>query len=119
MSEFAKLQRIVKGTHSTFTETPDRTKQLICVALGLSGEAGEVTDLLKKWYEQGHALDEDKMLLELADVSYYVMLGLMALSKTPEDMVNALEKKLSRRYPNGFSSVSSINRDETTHGSDE
>jgi NTP pyrophosphatase (non-canonical NTP hydrolase) len=113
VNEFERLETIVRGTHSTYNEyPPDQTKQLICAALGLSGEAGEATDQIKKWFEQGRVLDTNKLLMELADVAYYVTLALLAIKKTPEDMVDALQEKLSKRYPNGFSTEASQNRSE-------
>ena len=40
-------------------------------ALGLCGEAGEVADLIKKMFMQGHALDKDEVIEELGDVAWY------------------------------------------------
>lgn len=41
---------------------------LACDGLGLTGEAGEVAELLKKHVGHGHALDRDKLAKELGDV---------------------------------------------------
>lgn len=41
-------------------------------ALGISGEAGEVTDYIKKVVFHGHELDKRKMALELGDVLWYL-----------------------------------------------
>ena len=46
--------------------------RLATAALGLTGEAGEVADLVKKHLEQGHALDVVRVAAELGDVLWYV-----------------------------------------------
>jgi NTP pyrophosphatase (non-canonical NTP hydrolase) len=106
------MHRIVQATHSTFSvpELMSKDCQMLCAAMGVAGEAGEVCDMIKKWFEQGREVDKDKLLLELADVSYYVQLMLIALDKTEQEMVDALANKLSKRYPNGFSTEASKNR---------
>lgn len=108
------MARIVRATHSTFSEREMMNKecQLLCAAMGLTGEAGEACDIVKKWFEQGREIDEAKLLLELADVSYYVQLMLFALNKTEQEMVDALANKLAARYPDGFSTKASKNRKE-------
>ena len=40
----------------------------VMAALGLTGEAGEFADLVKKWYAQGHPLDRARMIEELGDL---------------------------------------------------
>lgn len=106
------IARIVQATHSTFSEPEMMNKdtQLLCAAMGLAGESGEVVDIIKKWFEQGREIDESKLLLELADVSYYVNLMLFALGKNEQQMADALAEKLKKRYPNGFSKEASKNR---------
>jgi len=46
--------------------------QLSNAALGLSGEAGEVADMLKKHLFHSHPLDRDAMVKELGDCLWYV-----------------------------------------------
>jgi NTP pyrophosphatase (non-canonical NTP hydrolase) len=127
MSNLAeRLEALVARTHSAFSpenkDTPDEvTRQfvLICSALGLSGEAGEYTDLVKKTFEQGRNFDRDKAIKELGDVLYYAQLAAIGLGISLDDAVAACEQKLSRRYPQGFSSDASENRvDEIPYGSD-
>jgi NTP pyrophosphatase (non-canonical NTP hydrolase) len=79
-------------------------------AMGLAGEAGEVTDLLKKWVFHGHALDRMELKKELGDVLHYLS-GLCTLHHfTLEEVATANIEKLMKRFPNGFSTEASIKR---------
>lgn len=71
-------------------------------ALGLTGEAGEVADEVKKCMYQGHPWQPSKIIEELGDVLWYVM--------------QANIDKLERRYPDGFSPAASVNREERENG---
>ena len=84
--------------------------ELATVGLGLTGEAGEVADLVKKHVGHGHSLDRDKIVKELGDVLWYVsrMADLCSVSLSQVMLENA--RKLRVRYPNGFTSQDSINR---------
>ncbi len=47
--------------------------RLVALSLGLAGEAGEVTELIKKYIRDG-SLDKEHLTLELGDVLAYVVL---------------------------------------------
>lgn len=79
-------------------------------ALGLTGEAGEVADLIKKVIGHGHALDVEKLKLELGDVLWYIAALANDLGITLQDIAEANIEKLKKRYPNGFQRADSINR---------
>jgi hypothetical protein len=114
-----RLLDIVEATHSTLANGPlaaDRTKMLICAALGLAGESGEAVDLCKKWYEQGRPLDKDKLVKEVADVLYYCQLMLMSQDVSMDECVGVLEAKLRTRYPNGFSREAALARADGING---
>lgn len=81
-------------------------------ALGISGEAGEVVDLVKKFAFQGHKLHAGKIVEELGDLLWYIALMTDALGETLECVMNRNIQKLKARYPEGFSEERSINRDE-------
>lgn len=81
-------------------------------SMGLSGESGEVTDLVKKWNFQGHALYVDDVAVELGDILYYVAVMAHTLNYTLEQIASININKLKKRYPQGFSKERSIKRDE-------
>jgi NTP pyrophosphatase (non-canonical NTP hydrolase) len=59
-----------------------REERLDMLALGLSGESGEVADVVKKMRYHSHPLDVDKLLKECGDVMWYVA-GLVETCSLP------------------------------------
>lgn len=94
---------------------------ILNASLGLSGEVGEVNDIIKKYMYHGHKLDDDtkeKIILELGDVCWYVALMAWAINKTKfEDVLNKNIAKLEKRYHGEFSTEKSINRKEDSDNS--
>lgn len=78
--------------------------------MGLCGEAGEVSDLIKKMIFHGHSVDIEKIKKELGDVCWYIAMICYAIDLDLEDVMQANIDKLKKRYPNGFSEQNSINR---------
>lgn len=95
-----------------FTRNNSLTKeqQLANGIIGLSGEAGEVADIIKKHLFQGHPLDRDKLIKELGDVCWYFELLCDMLDVTRSEVEQLNQQKLLQRYPNGFSAQHSISR---------
>ena len=60
--------------------------KLVNGVLGLCGETGECSDLLKKHLYQGHTLDTPHMAKELGDVLWYVAEVATGLGMTLEEM---------------------------------
>ena len=89
----------------------DASEMLLNGCMGLCGEAGEVIDVLKKHRAQGHSLDAEKMIDELGDVMWYVAETATALGVKLKDIAQFNIAKLARRYPEGFNSDRSINRE--------
>ncbi|MGD6829035.1 nucleoside triphosphate pyrophosphohydrolase family protein [Bacillus pumilus] len=89
------------------------TTSLTNYALGLSGESGEVVDIIKKHVFHGHSLDKDKIVKELGDVMHYVA-GIATLLEIelPEVLEGNIDK-LKKRFPEGFSEAASIVRVDT------
>ena len=86
--------------------------ELLNGALGLTGEAGEVADQIKKTIFHGHDLDRDGLIKELGDVCWYLALLCHAIDVPLEEVMIRNIEKLKKRYPEGFSESASINRKE-------
>ena len=82
-----------------------KISHLLTAALGLTGEAGEFADHVKKVVFHGKDLDDkrrQKMILELGDVMWYVMQACKGLDTTLEHVVQCNVTKLSERHDGGF-----------------
>lgn len=87
------------------------TPSLLNAVLGLAGEAGEVADLYKKFLIHGHELNKEKLILELGDIRWYLELACECLGTTVEEIELKNVEKLRKRYPEGFSTRASLNRE--------
>ena len=85
---------------------------LINGVMGLCGEAGEAIDIVKKHLHQGHALDREKLIKELGDIAWYLAETAAALDISLEEVLARNIEKLRSRYPEGFSTERSVNREE-------
>ena len=79
-------------------------------ALGLVGESGEVADLVKKNWMQGHPLDLEHVAKELGDICWYVAETATAIGYNLETIMQMNIDKLRQRYPEGFDSDKSQHR---------
>lgn len=107
---FTEYQAAAERTANSQTVSTDE-QRFANFGMGLSGEAGEVTDLLKKVVFHGHTLDAAELETELGDVLWYVA----ALANTAGlSLAGIAEKnvaKLRTRYPEGFDVIRSIKRE--------
>lgn len=87
---------------STMNPKLNRNDVLINSAMGLCGEAGEVIDIVKKWFAHGHELNRQKLIEELGDVAWYIAEAAYALDTDLESILAANIEKLKKRYPEGF-----------------
>lgn len=78
-------------------------------ALGLTGEAGEVADCIKKMVFHDHGLNVEELEKELGDVCWYLAAIASKLGIDLETIMNKNIEKLKKRYPNGFSPADSLN----------
>lgn len=85
-------------------------RELIILALGVAGEAGEVADMVKKYVGHGHQLSHSKLVKELGDVLWYVTALAARVNTTLEAVAVANTEKLRARYPEGWDVERSKNR---------
>jgi len=91
----------------------ENTEQvLLYTALGLTGESGEVAEMIKKTFFHHHPLDREALAKELGDVLWYLAVMADALGKSLDDIARQNIDKLRQRYPEGFSAARSLNRAE-------
>ena len=89
---------------------------LITAAFGLTAEAGEFTEVVKKIILQGKPYNEDNifhMKRELGDICWYLAQACMALDTSFDEIMEMNVDKLKARYPGGeFDVHKSENRKE-------
>jgi len=79
--------------------------------LGLTGEAGEVVDLIKKWIFHEKPLDKEHLQKELGDCCWYLAMMCYSFGFDLDEIMQMNIDKLKARYPQGFSTERSNNRE--------
>ena len=77
---------------------------LLTAALGLTAEAGEFTEVVKKIILQGKPYNEENVFhlkCELGDICWYIAQACMALDTTFDEIIEMNVEKLQSRYPGG------------------
>ena len=100
-SDFASL--LARLTELEVTVDAD-VPRLMTAAFGISAEAGEFTEVIKKIFLQGKSYNEDNVFhlkRELGDICWYIAQACMALDTTFEEVLQMNYEKLSARYPEG------------------
>lgn len=77
---------------------------------GLSGEVGELTDMVKKWIFHEKELDEDHAKKELGDVMWYIAMICESFGWSLDEIMQMNIDKLKKRYPDGFDTERANNR---------
>lgn len=90
----------------------NRKSSIIDSLLGLSGEVGEVVDILKKNIFHKKELDKEHLISEMGDVMWYMALLAESIGTDLNYVMNKNIEKLSKRYPNGFNFDRANNREE-------
>lgn len=86
--------------------------QLLNGALGLTGEAGEVSDLVKKGIFHEKGIDLERLKKELGDCAWYLAMICDACGFALDDVMQTNIDKLKERYPEGFDTYRANNRAE-------
>ena len=125
MKELARrqgaLQQVIDNDVDAYQQNvlkyaPDHHDYLLNVlyaAMGMCGEAGEVSELIKKYAYHGHAIDKDHLARELGDVLWYVSYMAHLFGYSLGEIMEMNQDKLAKRYPDGkFDEERSRNREE-------
>ena len=86
---------------------------VLYAAIGMCGEAGEVSELVKKYAYHGHTMDTEHLARELGDVLWYVSYMADLFGYSLGEIMEMNQDKLAKRYPDGkFDEERSRNRKE-------
>jgi NTP pyrophosphatase (non-canonical NTP hydrolase) len=117
LSEPSRDMKVLIASLTELQSTGDklgvRIPELLTAAVGLTAEAGEFDEVVKKMIFQGKPLDEANHLhlkKELGDLMFYVMVACIALGVTGDEIIEMNKDKLSDRYKAGFTVDESENR---------
>ena len=96
----------------TLNDLESREANLAHMALGITGEAGEVADIIKKHYAYDKPLDTLHLVEEIGDIMFYLNGLLAELDVEWSEVLGVNIKKLETRYPDlKFNADHAINRD--------
>lgn len=79
----------------------DRSINVSYAAMGLCGEAGEASELVKKFVYHDHPIDSEHLALELGDVLWYVSYMAHLFGYSLSEIMDMNREKLAKRYPDG------------------
>ena len=80
------------------------SERLLTAAVGMSAEAGEFTEVVKKIIFQGKPVNEENMFhlkRELGDIMWYVAQACIGLDTSLDEIMEMNVEKLVARYPGG------------------
>lgn len=121
INQICELDQYQEEALRTWNTNKDFGGRVLNAALGITGEAGEVADVVKKAIFHGHGFDPahcpgeeegntHKIALELGDILYYISIMSHEMGYTLEDIAQMNISKLVKRYPDGFNREASQNR---------
>lgn len=116
-NEIADFQNSLDTITSGYSDGEHQThlSLLITAALGLCGESGEFSEIVKKILFQGKPITpelQEHMVKELGDIIFYWITACRSLDIDPNVVIERNVEKLQKRYPGGvFDVFSSENRD--------
>lgn len=93
-----------------FVKPSDETGRMVHAAMGISGEAGELIDAIKKTWIYGKPLDRENVLEESGDLLFYLQALLTECGFTIDEAMTANVGKLRKRYPQGYTDAAAIAR---------
>lgn len=75
---------------------------LVHAAMGLSSDAGEFVDCIKKHVIYGKPLDLENAIEELGDCLWFIALASVHLQASFQEIMQANIDKLAKRYPDKY-----------------
>ena len=97
-----KIEEYQQLAMRTAKDMGSEKMNLIHAAMGLSSDAGEFVDCIKKHTIYGKPLDIDNALEELGDVLWFISLASVHLNLPFSQIMRANIDKLLKRYPEKY-----------------
>jgi NTP pyrophosphatase (non-canonical NTP hydrolase) len=105
------VQKLIKSGGAVLSALTETGAKLMHATFGISGEAGELLDAVKKHIIYGKPLDRENVVEELGDLEFYLEDLRATLGITREETIEANMAKLAKRYPNyDYTDASAIAR---------
>lgn len=90
------------------------TLNALHMAVGISGEAGELLDTIKKVWVYNKQADEQNIKEELGDLMFYIQGMANIFGWTLEKIIAENQDKLTKRYPTTYTDAAAIARADKT-----
>lgn len=88
----ADVWRQAEDNHRRYSDMGDHESEIRFLALGLTGEAGELANFVKKRWRDGDDHDED-IRKEIADVCAYAFMLASTMGMSPPDLISTIAAK--------------------------
>lgn len=95
------VDRLCKSGANIVSCMSAKDAHLIHMVMGISGEAGELLDAIKKHTIYKKPLDRDNVIEEFGDLEFYMQGLRSSLGISREEVIKSNMKKLAVRYSGG------------------
>lgn len=110
------VKAITKCPHDILDELSPAKVNLIHAVFGISGEAGELLDAVKKHVVYGKTLDHENIVEELGDLEFFLEMLRGELGISRDLVIQKNVEKLSKRYPNlAYTDKDALERKDKEH----
>ena len=106
----ALVHRLFKPGEAIRTSLTDIDCELLHAAMGISGEAGELLDSIKKSVIYRKPIDIENLREELGDLEFFMQALRNLIGVSREETLEHNIIKLQARYPSGYSNLSAVER---------
>ena len=112
--EYSKMiQELVKDPAQIYGVMTEEKISIVHMAMGIAGEAGEILELVKKWFAYDRRIDKEEMVKELGDIEFYLEGMRQELRISRDDILSINIQKLRQRYGAKYSDSAAIARVDT------
>lgn len=100
--DYSNYSRLSKLPRKHLNDIKSAYIDRLHATMGLTGEVGEVSEIIKKHIFYSKSLDMTHLKEEMGDVLFYFVWLLDEVGLTLEEVMDYNIDKLSKRYPNEF-----------------